>query len=76
MLKDYSLVLPFLFLVIFFIVTSSQSSQAMQTIKVKFKDDAGYYFYTFSYEDIDDLWRKIAKEERVYKSIFVEINQD
>ncbi len=40
----------------------------MQTIKVKFKDDAGYYFYTFSYEDIDDLWRKIAKEERVYKS--------
>jgi hypothetical protein len=65
-----------LFLVTFFTVTSSQSSQAMQTIKIKFKDEFGYYFYSFSYHDIEDLWRKITKEERVYKSIFVEINQD
>jgi hypothetical protein len=48
----------------------------METIKIKFKDEAGYYFYTFSFDTIEDLWRKIAKEEREYKSIFVEINQD
>jgi hypothetical protein len=48
----------------------------MKTIKIKFKDEFGYYFYSFSYYDIDDLWSKIAKEERVYKSKFVEINQD
>jgi hypothetical protein len=65
-----------LFLVIYCIVTLSQSSQAMQTIKIKFKDEFGYYFYSFSYHDIEDLWAKVCKEERVYKSIFVEINQD
>jgi hypothetical protein len=48
----------------------------MQTIKIKFKDQAGYYFYTFSFDTIEDLWAKVCKEERVYKSKFVEINQD
>lgn len=48
----------------------------MQTIKIKFKDEFGYYFYSFSYHDIEDLWAKVCKEERVYKSKFIEINQD
>jgi hypothetical protein len=48
----------------------------MKTIKIKFKDQAGFYYCTWSFEKTEDLWRKICKEEREYKSKFQQFITD
>lgn len=48
----------------------------MNTMKVKFRDNAGYYTCTWDFETIEDLWALIAREERLFESKFVQFITD
>lgn len=48
----------------------------MNTMKIKFRDNAGYYSCTWDYDTIEHLWAMIAKEERDYESNFVQFITD
>jgi hypothetical protein len=42
-------------------------------VKIKFRDEAGYYTFEFSYESQDDLINRIIEEIEKYKSQFISI---
>jgi hypothetical protein len=48
----------------------------MHKYKAKFQDEAGYYHCTWYCEGFEDFWSKVYREERIYKSKFIELNQD
>lgn len=44
----------------------------METMKIKFMDNAGYYYCTWSFDTIETLWAMVAREERLFESKFVQ----
>jgi hypothetical protein len=48
----------------------------MKKMKIKFQDESGFYYCTWWFNSIENLWARITKEEREYKSNFKQFITD
>ena len=50
--------------------------RTMKKYKAKFKDEAGFYTCTWFFDELEDFWAAVCREERVYKSKFQKLILD